>query len=467
MNRLITLVIFACLSFGLSAQTTLPSFFANKMVLQQNDTVPLWGNDHPNTKISVKTSWGEKLNTETDSDGKWMVNLHTPKYDGTPYTIHIKGSSVVTLSDVLVGEVWFCSGQSNMSFQMKGHTNQPVFGNNEAILFSENNQVRMYTAELSHSFRPESDIKGKWEAAHPNTTAEFNAVGYYFARNLQQVLKVPIGIVNSSWGGSIIEAWMDKETLAQFKGYSYEDVPKDEKPMLNPTKLYNAMIHPFIGLKIKGMLWYQGESNWRREKEYAQLFPTMVDTWRTQWQQGDFPFYYVQIAPHYKPKGNMGFFREVQQNAAANINNSGMVVTLDIGECGNIHPGEKQKVGERLSYWAFAKQYGISGISCEGPVYSKMEHTDDGKIELFFENSPLGFPKAGDKLTDFEIAGEDRVFHPATAMVNWGKPSITVSSKEVAKPVAVRYAWSNCPNASLYNTYGLPASSFRTDNWNK
>ena len=236
------------------------------------------------------------------------------------------------------------------------------------------------------------------------------------------------------------------------------------RPQHSPVILYNGMIHPIEGYAMKGVIWYQGESNRSEAEEYSKLFPAMIQQWRNQWQQDDMPFYFVQIAPYEYGDGNAGYIREAQLKTMQTVKNTGMAVTLDIGDCSGIHPAPKSTVGERLAYWALAKDYNFGEIAFTGPVYNKMEVTDEGKVVLSFDYCPNGLTSFGKALRGFEIAGEDKVFHPATAKINKDR-TITVSSDEVSEPVAVRYGFKNCPEGTLFNTEGLPASSFRTDEW--
>ena len=257
---------------------------------------------------------------------------------------------------------------------------------------------------------------------------------------------------------------MNEESLKDFTQLEIPREVPEQAVMKPPTLLYNGMLHPFIGYTIKGALWYQGESNRNRAKEYQELFPAMIDFWRSQWNQGDFPFYFVQIAPFGYKDGNAAYLREAQMLTMKNTINTGMAVTMDIGECRFIHPKEKKLVGERLAYWALSKNYGIEGIAFSGPIYRNMKRKDDGKIEVSFDYAENGLSSFSNELTGFEIAGEDRQFYPAMAQLNWNK-TVNVWSKEVPSPVAVRYAFNNCIHGTLFNNEGLPASSFRTDVW--
>lgn len=450
---------------GLFSQTRLPAMFSDNMVLQQQQLVSVWGMDHPDAKITVKGSWGNNATATTDAKGKWKLKLQTPAAGG-PYTLLIKGSNEVLLKNVLIGEVWFCSGQSNMEMPVKGYNNQPIIGSNETILNSANNNIRFLNTPRAASITPLYDVKGEWKAARPASTGNFSATAYYFAKKLQSVLNVPVGIIQSAWGASTIESWMDAETLSSFQNKQIPVQLPDSLPNRTPTILYNSMLHPYIGYTIKGVLWYQGEANRENANEYHALFSSMITSWRKQWQQGDFPFYFVQIAPFEPGKINAAFLREAQLQTMLSVKNTGMAVTMDIGERTVIHPAQKEQVGNRLAYWALAKDYNVKGITFSGPVYRDMKQTADGKLQLHFDFCEQGLTSFGKALTDFEIAGEDKLFHPAQARIQTDRNGvITVWSDAVKNPVSVRYAFKNWAEASIFNTQGLPASSFRTDNW--
>ncbi|HLP36031.1 sialate O-acetylesterase [Lacibacter sp.] len=465
MRNYFLLAVLIFLSNCLFSQTRLPAMFSDNMVLQQQQMVSVWGVDNPNAKITVLGSWGKNATAITDAKGHWKLKLQTPAAGG-PYTVVIKGSKEVTLKNVLIGEVWFCSGQSNMEMPVKGYSNQPVIGSNETILNSSNDNIRFLNTSRSASITPLYDVKGEWNAAGPATTGNFSATAYYFAKKLQSVLNVPVGIIQSAWGASTIESWMDKQSLSEFKNKIIPNKLPDSIPNRTPTIMYNSMLHPYIGYTIKGVLWYQGESNRENASEYYALFTSMINSWRKQWQQDDFPLYFVQIAPIEPGKVNAAFLREAQLQTMLSVKNTGMAVTMDIGERTVIHPAQKEQVGNRLAYWALAKDYNVKGIAFSGPVYRQLEKTANGRLMLTFDYCDQGLTSFGKPLTDFEIAGEDKVFYPAQAMIRNDKNGVLVVwSDAVKEPVSVRYAFKNWAEGSLFNTQGLPASSFRTDNW--
>lgn len=460
-------IVFIFLGIESFSQTQLPGFFSDHMILQQQTVAAIWGKDSPNKKIIVKASWGQKITTVADAQGKWTIQLPTPVAGG-PFSIEIKGSNTILLNDVLIGEVWFCSGQSNMEMPVKGYANQPVIGSNEAILNSTNNAIRFFNTPRAVSLTPLDNSTGSWKLANTENTGNFSATAFFFARKLQSVLGIPVGIIQSAWGASTIESWMDAQSLAAFPNKKIPDAMPIAEPNRTPTILYNSMLHPYIGYTIKGVLWYQGESNRENAQEYQALFSTMIQSWRAQWKQGDFPFYFVQIAPVEGGKANAAFLREAQLKTLLTEKNIGMAVTMDIGEKNNIHPAQKETVGNRLAYWALAKDYQLKGITYSGPLYNDLKISNDGKAIVSFKHAELGLNSFGKPLLNFEVAGEDKVFYPAQAVFTKDKNgSITVWSEAVKNPVSVRYCFKSFAEASLFNIQGLPASSFRTDNWVK
>ena len=446
------------------AETRLPAVFSDGMIVQRDTQIAVWGRDEPGQRVSVRAGWGERATTRADVNGRWRLMLDTPGAGG-PFMLTVKGSSRVERRDVLVGEVWFASGQSNMDMRVRGNTNQPIIGSNEAVLNAGNNRIRLFTAERQYSEEPMDDMVGAWQVAAPASVKEFSAVGWFFAEKIGKLVDVPVGIISSAWGGSNVESWIDADTLSAYGHLAFWEATKGQPERRTPSLMYNGMLHPFLGYGIRGVIWYQGESNRSRPDEYLVLFPAMVASWREQWGIGDFPFYYAQIAPKDWEGGNSAFLREAQLHSMSAGPNMGMAVTLDVGECDQIHPAEKRTVADRLAYWALARDYGFDAIGFSGPVYREMEVTAEGKAVLRFDHAPRGLSSFGRELAGFEIAGQDRVFHPAQAAIAAREVTVSVWSEQVPEPVAVRYAFEDCPPASLYNTEGLPASSFRTDDW--
>jgi sialate O-acetylesterase len=456
-------VSFFMISQHLSAQTQLASLFNNHMVLQRNSQIAIWGYDKPNSKITVNATWGSKAQATANAAGKWETKLATTQAGG-PYQIKVNGSSSINLTDVLLGEVWLCSGQSNMEMPVKGFRNQPVENSNQLILNSNNNQIRFFNVVNKISTTPLDSCKGYWEAASFETIPNFSAIAYVFGKMLQENLDVPIGLVTSDWGGTVAQAWMDNQTLKA--GFNEIKLPADADKNINqntPTALYNGMINPLIPFTFKGVIWYQGESNRLNAAQYQKLFPALINSWRAQFLQPNLPFYFVQIAPFtYNNQGNSAGLREAQLKTMLTVKNTGMVSTLDIGTADFIHPPKKIEVGERLALWALGDTYGFKGITYSGPVYKSFE-IENNKAIISFDYADMGLSSFGQELADFEIAGADKKFYPAKAVIK--NTGLEVTAEEVFKPVAVRYGWKNYLKGTLFNTAGLPASSFRTDDW--
>ncbi len=470
---LFLLSLFVCIT--IKATIKLPSLFSDNMVLQQQSEVNIWGWSEDGKIIKIVPSWDKKIYTaKSDESGRWIVKITTPAASYQPYTIRIsEGDSNISFKNILIGEVWLCSGQSNMEMPMKGFKNQPVEGGNMAILQSKNENLRLITIKRNAQFTPQDTISGLWKEADPESVKEFSATAYYFGKLLNEMLDVPVGLVSAAWGGSCIEAWMSREMMKDFPFVKYaEEGDKIEAPNRTSTLLYNGMIAPVAGYAIKGCIWYQGESNYENPDNYPALFKTMVESWRKVWNQGEFPFYYCQIAPYdyasIAPKEKQGgkynsaFLREAQLKSSQQINNSGMAVLMDIGQERCIHPQKKQTGGERLALMALGKTYGMKGFGYESPVYKEMA-AENGKVVLSFDNAPMWLTGSGKELNCFEIAGADKKFYPAKAEIKRSK--VEVSAPEVSNPVAVRYAFKDFVIGDLFSTEGLPLSSFRTDDW--
>ncbi|WP_158827523.1 sialate O-acetylesterase [Mucilaginibacter lacusdianchii] len=455
------------------AQVKLASIFTDDMVLQQQSQVPVWGWDDAGKTINIITSWnGKHYKGKADASGKWRIKVVTPTAGG-PYSLTISDGKATKLNNVMIGEVWLCTGQSNMEMPMKGFKGQPIIGSNEVILKSKNNNIRIYTVPRSSKTELQNNSKpSPWHVASPEFVSNFSATGYYFGRLLNEMLNVPIGLINVSYGGSSIEAWMDADVLKAFPEIKIPAKTDSIKAVSRtPTTLYNAMLYPVIGYGIKGCIWYQGESNYDRPDQYEKLFPAMVTRWRELWNEGNFPFYYAQIAPYdyaqlppYNSGGkyNSAYLRDAQRKSQKTIPNSGMAVLMDIGEQASIHPAHKEPGGTRLAYLALAQTYGLKGFGYASPDYESV--TINGNIAVVkFTNATNGLTSFGKELNSFEIAGKDKVFHPAKAVI-YGS-SISVSAPDVKEPVAVRYAFRDFIVGDLYSTEGLPVSSFRTDAW--
>lgn len=461
---LVLLVISPCV---LIAQVQLPSLFADNMILQRKSTPPIWGKSDKNAKISIRTSWNNKTYTATASaEGVWKMNVETGEAGG-PYTITIKsGSETKTLSNVLLGEVWLCSGQSNMEMPVRGAMNQPVLNANEIYLEADNPQIRIYKMERIAAGTPQDSCTGVWRESSAEVVKYFSTVGYLYAQLLQKKLNVPVGIIGSYWGGSAIQPWMTPESLSAFGIKVPGDLSKMSVPRRAAASLYHGMIAPLEGYGIRGFLWYQGESNVEQPELYQRHLPALVQSWRAKWNNPELPFYYVQIAPYeYNGADSLrsAFLREAQLKALDSISNSGMAVALDAGEKTCIHPADKEIIARRLAYLALNKTYNFKGVYYAGPAYQS--HTiKDGKIIIQFKNAENGITSYYKPVTLFEVAGSDKVFYPAEALITKEK-GITVWSDKVKEPVAIRYAFKNWVKGEIYNNEGLPMSSFRTDDW--
>lgn len=460
-DRLTGLLFIFLLPILLHSQTKLPTFFSDHMVLQQNQEVAIWGWDDAGEKITIEGSWGQKSTATTDGSGKWEARLQTPSAGG-PYTLTISGNDDIKFDDVMIGEVWICSGQSNMQMTLSGYGNQPIYGAGDAILHANQSNIRMYTGARKASVEAMTDMEGTWEVSSTEHAPGFSAVAYYFGRVLEDVLEVPVGLIVTSWGGSTVEAWMDKAALRKSDIDKFPSEVPEKAPNHAPTLLYNGMIKPLIPFTSKGFLWYQGESNVSNADQYTKMFSDMITLWRKDFQNADMPFYFVEIAPYNYGGRNSAYLREAQLQTMLHLPNTGMAGTMDLGNCTNIHPGNKKDVGRRLALWALSQTYDLNGFQYSGPVYASMEKTDDNKIILSFDHADSGLSTFGQPLKGFEIAGKDGNFVPANAAI--GRNSqVTVWSGQVSDPQVVRYGFTNCPETTLYNMQKLPAPSFRTD----
>lgn len=473
----ILFTLFLLVSSFLEAKVQLPSVLSSNMVLQQQTEVKLWGNAKKNSHLIVNTSWDNKTyKIFADSYGKWELEIKTP-IAGGPYEISFNDGENLILHNILIGEVWFCSGQSNMQMPMSGFDGQPVHGANDIIAKAKaTTPIRFFTSKPllgdynQLSKNAQVDCMGTWLENTSINVADVSATAYYFAKYIQEVLDVPVGIIVSALGGSRVEAWMSKEAISSFKNVNLSVLTNDDpidNPRTTPCVLYNSQIAPFLNFKIKGCLWYQGESNRHNVDLYQELMPAFVNDLRTKWGMGDFPFYFVEIAP-YNYEGGDGIsasrMREVQQQNMKDIPNSGMVTTLDIGHPNFIHPMDKETVGNRLALLALAHTYGLKGFGYATPIYKSME-IDGDKVYINVENADRGLCPMWTSLEGFEIAGEDKVFYPAFAEVESKSTRLAVSCDKVKRPKAVRYAYKNNCLASVFNVYGIPLAPFRTDKW--
>lgn len=444
-----------------NAKIWMPSILSDNMVLQQNDTVKIWGwTTVPNEEITIKTSWSDSVYKTKAYQGKWEISIKTGE-SSTPQIITIIGHERLMIKNILLGEVWLCSGQSNMEIS----ANMGILNTNEKSK-ADHPGMRFFITPFRQSDYPQDDLKGYWVECTPETMSAFSAVGYFFGRELHETLDRPIGLIGVYWGGSQIETWMEGSLVENDKYLKEESKKLYNNSYAPPTSgvIFNALIHPLLNFKIKGVIWYQGESNVRNPNAYYKSFPLMINSWREMWNQ-DFPFYYVQIAPyHYEYEENLHaeIIRDAQLVTLSKVSNTGMVVTNDIGNVDDQHPKNKQEVGRRLSLWALAKTYNKKSMVPSGPIYKSM-NIEGSKIIVNFDYAEHGLAIKGEKLLEFSIAGEDRAFYNAKAIIKGN--TVEVWSKYVKKPLAVRFAYSNKALPNLYNKDGLPASAFRTDSW--
>lgn len=481
-----------------SGDVRLPSVFSDHMVLQRGKPVAIWGWADDGEKVEV--SLGKHRASTVASGGRWKLFLPELKAGG-PHTLQVRGKNELAVRDVLVGEVWICSGQSNMEWPMTR-----TFEPEKAIAQSQQGKIRLLTVPKLKANQPVDDIKATWQECAPSSVSNFSAVAYYFGRDLQKALRVPIGLIHTSWGGSPAEVWMREQVLAENGLYNaeilqsfaaqlkrYEDelakweaekaaLEKEGKTIARgrpglgwkPAELYNGMIAPLIPFAIRGAIWYQGESNAGRAWQYRMLFPDMIQNWRLDFEQGDFPFLFVQLAPWDRSKkrelaeitkepaaSDWAELREAQSHTTRVLPNAGMAVITDYGDKDDIHPMKKEPVGARLALAARGLVYGHK-VAYSGPVYRDLT-IENGRALVSFDHVHGGLRAQGGSLRGFEIAGADRKFVWAEARIEGQR--VLVESPAVPQPIAVRYGWSDFPVVNLFNKAGLPASPFRTDNF--
>lgn len=475
--------------------------FSDHVVLQREKPLPIWGRADPGERVTVKFG-DQEIGTTTASDGRWLVVFSPLQATSTPGNLTVTGKNVVQITDVVVGDVWLCSGQSNMEWPVRLAQNaeQEIASANYPLI--RHNKIKQ---TVSHS--PADQVEAGWVVCSPATAGHFTAVGYFFARDLQSRLKVPIGLINSTWGGTPIESWMSpaalamdpafevvdqrwRQTLAEYpqKRVEYEAAraawnaedaaakaknqnilrPQPSPPQgpghsYTPAGLFNGMINPLLPYALRGTLWYQGETNVSRPAEYAPLFSTLIRSWRMHFGQEDMAFFWVQLASfkYSDPFAVESAALREAQTATLSLPLTGQALSIDIGDKNDIHPRNKQEVGRRLALLARSKVYDMP-VDYSGPVFAGT--TKEGNaLRVHFTHAGTGLTARDKPVQSLQIAGADRRFYPAVAKME--RASILVSAKEVQAPVAVRYAWFNAPEANLYNGAGLPATPFRSDNW--
>lgn len=465
--RLFLIAVAVIVSAGLTfAEVRLPSSISDGMVLQQQTEANLWGWAEAGSTVSVTPSWStDSYECVAGKDGKWILKVATPSAGG-PFALHFSdGNGIRTVSDVMVGEVWICSGQSNMAMKLRGNPGQPVANSLEEIMHADRyrDRIRVLNMDLVASKELCDDIPGgRWEKCSSEKAWGFSAVGYYFAKNLTENLGVPVGIIVNAWGGSKIEAWLDSETTAALKN---EDNPEDTGIQKKRNLIFNSMVYPIINYTAKGFLWYQGESNRDNPEMYARQMPAMVAKWRKLWNDDTMPFYFAQIA-HFNYKDINGDvvpeFVNMQQSLVGEIPYSGIVGTTDIGELACIHPAAKDKVGFRFAHMALNEcygRYGDSGIPSTGPAFTKIEKAKNG-ILVYFDQT---LAPVLDGVLGFEVEYKDGSSAKVAAKVSAKSDAVLLSVPRSDEAVAVKYAYRNYIESNLLNIYGLPAFPFRKE----
>ncbi len=460
MKKILAVAFFALSLLTVNADIRLPNLVSSNMVLQQKTTVKIWGWADPAEKIFITTSWNNQTDSAITSRGaKWEMSIQTPAAGG-PYTITLKGRNTIVLNNVLIGEVWICSGQSNM--EMNYNWGLPDV--KAELSTCSNSNIRFFSVPKSTSVYPQDNCAGNWLSCDSNTLKSFSAVGYFFGKKTNSSLNVPVGLISANWGGTPAEVWAEESAVtndAELKAASAKQQPFDWWPN-TPGASFNAMIAPVTNYTIAGALWYQGESNTTAPDSYAKLLAALIGSWRKAWKK-DFPFYYVQIAPYaYDNKFASAIVRE-QQTKAMTLPNVGMVVITDlVDNIKDIHPKNKHDVGYRLAAWALAETYHQPGITYKSPVYQSMEIKKDNII-ISFANVSTGLAVKGKVITELYIAGADKVFYPASSTIENNR--LVVFSKLVKLPVAVRFGYSSTAMPNLFSKEGLPVNPFRTDDW--
>lgn len=465
--RVVVVCLIALVASIAQAAVKLPAIVSDHMVLQRDQPLPIWGWDEPGTEVTV-TLGDAKASAKADEAGKWSVRLPAMSAGG-PWTMTVQGTDTVTVNDILVGEVWICSGQSNMEWTVSISDNPA-----EEIAAGDHPRIRHIKLRHVPAKDPQEEVPSDgWQVCSPQTVGAFTAVGYYFGRTLQQELDVPIGLIGSNWGGTRIEPWTPPCGFKQVPALQDITDKLDEFPQLNnegavnhqsALALYNGMIHPLVPYAIRGAIWYQGESNNGEGMLYHEKMKALIAGWRAVWQNDAMPFYFVQLAP-FKYGGDPTALPGIweAQTATLSVPHTGMAVTVDISDIADIHPRNKQDVGKRLALWALAKDYGQSDVVYSGPLYKSMA-VEGNKIRITFDYACGGLvARDGKPLTHFTVAGEDGNFVDAVAEIDGD--TVVVHTDSVAEPVAVRFGWHQVAEPNLSNQAGLPASPFRTDKW--
>ncbi|WKL43709.1 sialate O-acetylesterase [Flavobacterium sp. ZE23DGlu08] len=457
-NNIIAFVLLLILCHSAFANVTLPNVFSDNMVLQRNTEVSIWGWANPQEEVVVTPSWDhETYKIKASNQAKWEIKMPTPK-EGGPYTISIKGYNEIVLTNILIGEVWICSGQSNMEMS----ASWGIENGDEAVKKAANPIIRFFSIPKLTATSPQNNVSGNWTECTPATMKYFSASAYFFANRLQEELQnVPIGLISSSWGGTPAEIWMPEEII-QNDAVLLESAKTRKEESYGPNqagRAFNAMIYPLVGFKIAGVIWYQGESN-VGSAVYDKTFAALITSWRKLWNY-EFPFYYVQIAPYQYGENHFGGaeIRNAQRKVLKVIRNTGMVVTTDISTIDDIHPKNKKSVGTRLANLALVKTYKANSDLVNGPLYKGIK-IEKNKVIVAFDHAE-GLHSKDEKSSQFEIAATDNVFYKADARIKGN--TVLLQSKKVKHPVKVRFSWKNTAQSDLFNKANLPASSFITE----
>ena len=483
MKKILTILAFSALAISSQAKVRLPHIICDNMVLQQQTDVRLWGWSQPGKSVKITTSWSnEAVSAKADKNGKWLVKVRTPKASYTPLNITFDDGEPLTISNVVAGEVWVCAGQSNMEMPVKGFGMCPVKDYNHWVIESANHAgVRSVKIPSVMRTDPQEDAQCEWRVCSPKTVGEFSATGYFFARLMHSALDIPIGIIEANKGGTRVESWLTKENLQK-----YTSDPTDSAAIAQkwPTDYHRSLLwgngtfNPILNYTVKGILYYQGCSNVGDPgDQYSERMKLLVEQWRSQFGLGEIPFYFVQIAPWAYDDGDVNgisgaLLREQQWKAAQIIPNSSLVCINDLVypyEYSQIHPAQKQPVGERLAYTALHRDYGFENVLYKSASFKDMKIKNDTVFIHLQDNYAADAPF--EQMEGFEVAGEDKVFHPAQARHFWQPgggywdEAIMIVCPEVKKPVAVRYCFKNFQIGNVKNGANLPLFPFRTDNW--
>lgn len=475
LKNLFLFLLVGFITFFGNAKVKMPHVFTDNMVIQADTIARLWGYASPNSDVNVKGSWGIDVTVKANKEGKWKAGITTPSPSFEPVSITVtdlNDRESLTLNNVLPGEVWIASGQSNMEMPLRGFWHQPIEGGGDEIMFSGKNGkgIRFLNVPRIKSYEPLDDFEGEWQLSNPENAGEFSAAAWFFARYLKDIIDRPVGIISNAWGGSKVEGWVTPEILATYPDRNYE---AEKDSIMNDWErvgiMFNSQLNPVAGYTAKGFLWNQGESNVGRHEDYPARQNDMVELWRSIWGNPEMPFYFVEL-----PGWDYGdvngtsaaLFREAQHKAESLTNNSHIISTSDLvypDEPDDIHARNKKEIGKRLAAQAATYSYGIKGIPHKYPTF-KVADIKGNKAEIFFDNIWQGFTP-NNELEGFEVAGTDKVFYPAKATPNRDGLSIIVTSDDVADIQAVRYCFKNFAIGKIHDSFGLPIVPFRTDNW--